>query len=348
MGGPGHRGSPVIYVAASARELPTDVQDWLGRADNRAVASPDVFDMVALLGLGRQYAAILVSIDGLDWDELEFFDLAARLSPDTLIYVIGSPHQRAKMDAACRRGARPFDIEALDDALAPPVVEYERPRVAARSEPAAVELSAAPVGHEELATTADADAVPEGDARPELAARREPAELEPDLEPEAEQPSEGRDADEAGALAAGDLQAPVEAPLEAQSAEAIVAPAGSPPLSVGPVEPIELTAEASDDPLGAEGESDPRPLEGDGEADQGPRVRLLPAEAETEEEDSPAISYPWSPSPLRPRRTPPSTVARSTPPVHRAMPNVELTAEEIAALMGRQPDAPDHRDGGQP
>jgi len=109
---------PVVYVAGSARELPADVQDWLGRAENRAVASPDVYDMLAQLARGKKFAAMIVNIQSVDWSEMEFFDHAVRLSRQIPIYVTGHHSQRGKLEAACRRGARLFDPLALDEDIA--------------------------------------------------------------------------------------------------------------------------------------------------------------------------------------------------------------------------------------
>lgn len=111
------RGSRVIYVAASAREFPPPVQDWLGQADNRAASSPDVYDALATLARGARPAAMIVSMDSVDWSEMEFFDHTARIGRDTTVYVTGGPHQAAKLQAACGRGAQIFDPQLADGAL---------------------------------------------------------------------------------------------------------------------------------------------------------------------------------------------------------------------------------------
>lgn len=142
------RVSPVIYVAASARELPADVQHWLEQAENRALAAPHVYDMLAQLARGKRFSAMIVSIQSVDWGEMEFFDLAARLARNTPIFVAGTtPQTRAKLEAACRRGARMFDPIALRQELsqaedvASPLVDVPPSRVenpfVIRSEPPA-------------------------------------------------------------------------------------------------------------------------------------------------------------------------------------------------------------------
>ncbi len=117
------RGSRVIYVAASARELAQEVQDWLGQPSIRASASPDIYDTLAQLAEGKSPLALIVSMESVDWTELEFFPLVHRVCPDALIYVTGAGHQEAKMEAALARGARRFDPEVLNEllAVAPPV-----------------------------------------------------------------------------------------------------------------------------------------------------------------------------------------------------------------------------------
>jgi hypothetical protein len=117
MGSSKQRGAKVIYVAASARELPQDAQDWLSHAGNRAVPSPNIYDALALLATGRKPVAMIVSMEAVDWSEMEFFDHAARLSGDTTLYVTGSEHQTTKLQAACSRGAQPFDGDALGEQL---------------------------------------------------------------------------------------------------------------------------------------------------------------------------------------------------------------------------------------
>ncbi len=120
------RGSRVIYVAGSAREFPTEVQEWLARPENRAAALPSVYDALAELTRRPRPVAVLVSIEAVDWEEMEFFDLAARLSRDTSIYVAGHDHHRAKLDAALQHGARRFNAADLAHDLARPAPNLGR------------------------------------------------------------------------------------------------------------------------------------------------------------------------------------------------------------------------------
>jgi hypothetical protein len=70
--------------------------------------------------------AIIVSIESVDWEEMEFFDLAARVSRDTAIYVTGHDHYRAKIEAALQRGARRFSADDLTQDLARPAPGSQR------------------------------------------------------------------------------------------------------------------------------------------------------------------------------------------------------------------------------
>ena len=197
------RVSPVIYVAVSARELPGDVQDWLGRSETRAIASPHIYDLLAQLVRGKRFAAIIVSIQAVDWNEMEFFDLAARLAHHTPIYVAGLYQTRAKLEAACRRGARLFDPVGLAEASAaaagmsalsperiahvpifPPVPVAVEPPPTDRIEPQVERVvskeahDVVPQGLAPEATDIPADAVDEP-AAPTVSAIQLPAAIEP-------------------------------------------------------------------------------------------------------------------------------------------------------------------------
>jgi len=110
----------VIYVAVSAREFPPDVQEWLARPESRAAALPSIYDALAELTRRPRPVAAIISIEAVDWEEMEFFDLAARLSRDTSLYVAGHDHHRAKLDAALQHGAKRFSAAELAHDLARP------------------------------------------------------------------------------------------------------------------------------------------------------------------------------------------------------------------------------------
>jgi hypothetical protein len=109
------RGSRVVYVAASAGDLPPEVQDWLSQANNRATASPHIHDLLAALATGARPTAIIVNVSEVDWSEMDFFDYVHRLSPQTTLYVAGFDHEKDKLEAACERGATRFDADRLTE-----------------------------------------------------------------------------------------------------------------------------------------------------------------------------------------------------------------------------------------
>ena len=108
-------GARVAYLVDSANELPDDVRQWLSQADKNACASPDIYDILAILSRGQKLTAIIIDIQAVDWNELDFFNLALRLNPETHIYVTGNEHQQEKIEAACNRGARLFNKDMLKE-----------------------------------------------------------------------------------------------------------------------------------------------------------------------------------------------------------------------------------------
>lgn len=118
--------SRVVYVAGSAREFPEPVLDWLSQTKNRAIASTNVYEALARLTGRYRPCAMIISIDSVDWDELDFFDLAARLSPQTTLYVTAHEYNQAKLEAALQRGAKLFDDVDLDADLARPVTSTQQ------------------------------------------------------------------------------------------------------------------------------------------------------------------------------------------------------------------------------
>jgi len=287
--------SRVVYVAGSAREFPEPVREWLSQADHRAVASPNLYDALARLTGRRRPVALIVSIESVDWEEIEFFDLAARLSRETTLYVAGHEHHRAKIEAALSRGARPFSAEELAQDLSRPA-PGPRP----------------PTTRDLFAGTLQT--VPERAGRPPIAGfgsdSGEPATCAPTL------PAQSPIARPAQAKQPGqDRMGSTEGPIEERA---------TPPPSVRLVTPSET------------------------EADLEPTA-----------DNEPPIPFPWTPSLDRPSRTPPAAAGKPATPAHDAQearaksgteapglqsgpsashpapPSVELTPEELAALMGK-------------
>lgn len=253
------RGSKVIYVAGSARDFPDEVQEWLGQAGNRSAASPNVYDLLARLACGTRPRAIIVSIDAVDWNEMEFFRLAARLSRGAQIYVCGHEHQQDRIEAACALGAVRFDADQLK-----------------------IDLSAPP------------------------------------------QPQAGSGA---GGLVAGVIgESQPETPGKLPPS---TAPVVEPRLRVQPIEqPVEQPVER-------------------------PAVRLVRDEEPEEAKPETRVPVPWAPAPDRPQRVPPAATGQSpgrgsiesgpatgtsrapAPASSRSEGPIELTAEELAALIGK-------------
>ena len=101
--------SRIICISGPADEFNQEIRQWLINAGNNICASPDIYDTLALLSRGQKPSAIIIDMTAVDWNEMSFFDLAKRLSPETDIYVSGSQHQQDKIQAACIRGAAHFD-----------------------------------------------------------------------------------------------------------------------------------------------------------------------------------------------------------------------------------------------
>jgi len=118
----------VLYVTGPARELPQAVRQWLNDAAGNISASPDIYDALALLTQGQTPNAIMIPIDAVDWNEMDFFNLARNLSPKTQIFVAGSKYQLEKINTACDKGAKQFDVSQINQSLArtiAPTPRYE-------------------------------------------------------------------------------------------------------------------------------------------------------------------------------------------------------------------------------
>lgn len=282
----------IMYVAATARDFPSDVQEWLGRPEHRAASSPHIYDALAMLAGGFRPAILIVSMEAVDWGEMEFFDQVARLSRETHIFVAGDEHLAAKLTAACKRGALLFDDETIRECLSGPA-----PWTRGQGMSDLLAGSLKPAGTPKVVLPTPLRPVPFEPEEPEEHEEPEVAKEEPAPEPEARcQP--------------GTLREP------------------EPVISVPP--PVRLMDEVD---VEAEAELEAEPVE---------------------EETHEPIPFPWAPSAKRPQRTPPKPQASAVEPGSAAPPPavqppppapgprqpVELTAEELAALMGR-PIAPD-------
>jgi len=350
---------PVIYVAGSARELPAEVQDWLGRAETCAVASPHLYDMLAQLARGKKFAAVIVNIQSVDWSEMEFFDHAMRLSRHTPIYVAGPVQQRAKLEAACRRGARLFDALSLEEHCRS-IAESHPPRSCERaaSEPHEAAAAAPSVEAEAASTQAVGDEWGESPV-----ARSMPVQsCKPWSSPVrlAEPCDEAADESD-GISVESDAEAASSSPPEA--AETIVDEAA---------QALKETVQPASGNKSEEGSDGPTPAEE--LAGSAPPADAGQTPQDSEQDREAPVVFPWSVVPNRPKRTPPSAVvpadtdkppsggpanasgqagasltsqpARRSTGANWADPpfrSVRLTAEEIAALMGptQRPSSPE-------
>ncbi len=290
------RGGRIVYVAGSTRDFPEFVQAWLSQAHVRAIASPHIYDALAMLTTHRRPDVLIVALEGVDWSEMEFFELARRVARDTPVYVTGGVYQEEKLRAALDRGALVFDPEHIAEDLARS--EGHGTRLSTRELWSGIVASMDAPRPEDAPSASRNEAVPPTEQQPETAAQ-----------PPAPERPEG-------------MRLVHESPLEG-------------------------AAEADES------------LTGLSDSDQAERT------SEPSDTSDLSIPFPWSPSPARPKRTPPQARSpRPTDPPAETAPSIEppdeseppprglnvggieLTAEELAALMGRRPPgAPPPREG---
>ncbi len=102
-------GARILCVAGSEGEFPETVRRWLDQIAVRTEYSADVYDALAVLATGTRPILLIVSIESVDWNELDFFGHAAALSRGTRIYVAAQDAADSRVFAAAERGARLFD-----------------------------------------------------------------------------------------------------------------------------------------------------------------------------------------------------------------------------------------------
>lgn len=304
-------GSRVVYVAGLSADLPDVVQAWLN--EHSVPQSPDIYDALATLAGRHRPVALIVNIEAVDWQEMDFFDVATRIHRDTRIYVVGPDYLGAKMDAAVAKGAHRFSSEDLAEDLARPTPGSQRP------------------GVRDLLAGSLRQATRRG-VRPPATSRSGRADL---------------------VLVPTPSERPANERSEITSIATEVKPAHQPAASA--------TAKAASpsEPLAEADASPPEPPRQDP-----PNVRLVGLTEERSrqplEPEKPATPFPWAPSTARPKRIPPAPMtakpaandaqpsdpdataptASAVPP--ESVPNrstaplpVELTADELAALIGK-------------
>ncbi len=309
------KASRILYMAGSVGEFPNDVQEWLSRPENPAIASSNPYEATALLARGLRPAVILVSMPAIDWSEMEFFSHAENLCRDALLFVHGPPHQQAKVDSACKRGARPLDLDLLEEAV---LVDLN----------ATGDVSTAGIMAGASRSTSGSRDV----ANP------------PTNAPGSTHSSAGTHANTESMRLV-----PLADPSTEVHDDVLKSDQGSGPAEMPSQQPTPGSPDAIHDPY--------------------PQSTTQRAPASGAGRSGDEISVPWSPSPRRPQRTPPSAQTRppeSSPaqssPGHDRHPfesggpsssadhsmesetvplgNVHLSPEEVAALLGHDPPAP--------
>ena len=302
------QGFAVLVVGDPDRPAVTGRTRMPGHDPDRIRCAADVYQALAMLVVGPRPAVLAVQVDDLDWEEFDFFDQVRRIAPEIRVLATSAAGDQPRLEQARRRGA---ELAAGFDleawtSLAPDVPRVQAPPVE-RSRAGPATAAAVP-GAPVAAPDSSDQAGCEEDAIPFTALLGSKPSLKTARE-----------------LVAGSVQpvlTPVEPPASASSA---------PPAAAGSTVP---------------------------------NVRLVQPE---EPDAPPAIPFPWAPSPTRPKRTPPGAPparsheapqaerARSEPgdaprpapdPAGRAPINVELTREEIAALLrGPRPGQEGLREG---
>ncbi len=102
-------GARILCVAASEKDFPAPVREWLGKVGPRAHYSQDLYDALAVLATGTRPVVMVVSVEAVDWNEMEFFGHVATISRGTRVYVIAQEANDGRVLAAIERGAKLFD-----------------------------------------------------------------------------------------------------------------------------------------------------------------------------------------------------------------------------------------------
>jgi hypothetical protein len=262
---------------------------------------------------------------------MEFFDHAIRLSRYTPVYVTGPVQQRAKLEAACRRGARMFDALSLEEHCRPVAeIRPQWPRNWPEPESREPDAAAPPPAEAEDANSQDADdgwgdqpvsrSMPVQSCRPWSS----PVRLAESYD---EAPGESDEVPcESGGLQASSspqelADAVIDEPPQAPADSIEIAPEESisdnvvevtDPIADNPVEVADESGvqevEVSDEIAGEPGGPPP----GDVRPEAGPAGSVLPDDDRQgspddsgQDRETPVV-FPWSAVPNRPKRTPPN------------------------------------------
>jgi hypothetical protein len=105
-------GARILCVAANEKDFPELVRQWLGSVGSRTQYSQDIYDALAVLATGTRPIVMVVSVEAVDWNEMEFFGHVAVVSGGTHVYVTAQDANDSRVLAAVERGAKPFDPAA--------------------------------------------------------------------------------------------------------------------------------------------------------------------------------------------------------------------------------------------
>jgi len=105
-------GARILCVGASEQDVPEPVRQWLGKVGSRAQYSQDIYDTLAVLATGTRPIVVIVSVETVDWNEMEFFAHVDAISRGTRVYVAAENASDSRVFAAVERGAKLFDPAA--------------------------------------------------------------------------------------------------------------------------------------------------------------------------------------------------------------------------------------------
>jgi hypothetical protein len=132
----------VLHIHSIPSLQAEDVDDRLAAASLEVNGCGDVYRALARLAGSEvsRFRAVIVSLDGLDPSEFEFFSLVARLQRDLPVYVYAGPRSDSRVQKALDLGAAGRVTTEVIDSLAPP----EEDRVASDEEAGEPQIHPAP------------------------------------------------------------------------------------------------------------------------------------------------------------------------------------------------------------
>jgi|GEM_PF-3422091 len=361
----------VIIVADASMERTGRLCQALTHGGVDTIVLGDVYNALGqMAGAPTPPGALVVDPSCLDVSEVEFFGLAGRLLAGGSMYVIMNGQEPpAVVGAATAVGAvlvAPDELDSIAAGLIRDLVGTAQQRESSADRPEPGPTEPKPCAEDAESPAAAAEEPPEPVALEAASSSALPPEVGQPLsdgagqvqyEAAAEQPeptlSQGTGQDESAetswqAGSPSSAEEISEASVEPAMAEES-APAGEP------------DADASAEPLDSGSPSDegppyddvPEPQAAPQPPRQPPVARPLripgwpefrpPAGPTSQEpdEESPRAAVPWNPPPGRPTRTPPGG-AQGAPP-RPSNPEVELTQDELDALLGPESQSPDGR-----